>query len=251
MKPRSVRFSADELTGATPEVKETLGVVFDQLNPFIKDTAAALDRRLTIKDNLVASYKTVNVTVPAPAWTAPTFANSWVNFGGATHNAGYRVDDRGFVYLRGNVKDGSAIATTMFTLPAGYRPAATLYYAVDANGAYGAVSVSAAGLVAGVAGSTTRVSLDGISFLATTPEGPPSYDGTGWPIYLKPDFTGYNVCDVQLVQVVDNATGEHRAHGAAKPDWRLGGKGQIIIDRVGGLTPERSYKLTFLLWGQN
>lgn len=54
------------------------------------------------------------------AWTAPTLAGSWVNYGGDNAPAGYRLNGD-TVELRGSVKSGTG---TIFTLPAGMRPTA-------------------------------------------------------------------------------------------------------------------------------
>lgn len=58
------------------------------------------------------------------AWTAPSFLNSWVNFGGVYQVAQYRkIND--MVYVRGLVKSGT-ITADMFVLPVGFRPPAGL-----------------------------------------------------------------------------------------------------------------------------
>lgn len=58
------------------------------------------------------------------AWTAVTFQNSWADYGGGFQTCQYRkLGD--MVQLRGLMRLGTA-GTTAFTLPAGYRPSATL-----------------------------------------------------------------------------------------------------------------------------
>lgn len=60
------------------------------------------------------------------AWRAigaagqPAFLNSWTNYGSGYTTARFRRDPHGRVYLAGLVKGGSA--TSVFTLPVGYRP---------------------------------------------------------------------------------------------------------------------------------
>lgn len=80
----------------------------------------------------------------------PAFANSWVNLGGGYQTAQFRRDADGQVYLRGWIKSGT-VDTTAFTLPAGYRPAATEGFAalsLDVTiGVVGRVDVTAAGAV--------------------------------------------------------------------------------------------------------
>lgn len=113
----------------------------------------------------------------AGGWTAPTLANSWVDYGGGYETAGYRRDPGGIVRLKGVVKNGTA-AATLFTLPVGYRPDEVAIYIVKgrtSGGTYGdarvdvdpsgAVSLSAnAGISPG--GAAAWVSLAGITFPA-------------------------------------------------------------------------------------
>lgn len=104
-----------------------------------------------------------------PSVIAPTLLNSWVNFGGGTHGAGYYKDPNGRVWLRGFVKDGS-VDLAIFNLPAGYRPTNTLLFA-----AYGyeggartmtRVDVTPAGDVIERFAINDQLSLEGLSFLA-------------------------------------------------------------------------------------
>jgi hypothetical protein len=97
------------------------------------------------------------------AWTAPTLAGTWVNFGGGYNNAGYWKDSTGRVHLRGMIKSGT-IGTTAFTLPSGYRPSATCRFAAESNSAYGICTIDSAGVVTPAAGNTAWFSFDGMSF---------------------------------------------------------------------------------------
>lgn len=102
------------------------------------------------------------------AGTNPAFQNSWVNFGGGFQAAGF-YKDRGRVYLQGFI-DGGAASTTVFTLPAGYRPVAiSAHSTLTHTGAaltFGWVSVESDGDVSAVTFGTNFLSLEGISFLA-------------------------------------------------------------------------------------
>lgn len=95
------------------------------------------------------------------------FANSWVNFGGAFQVARYRKDALGYVHVQGTIKSGT-LNVAMFTLPAGYRPAATLQFACVSNNAHGTVQVLSTGVVQmpTSGGSNASVSLDTITFFA-------------------------------------------------------------------------------------
>ena len=98
-------------------------------------------------------------------WTAPTLLNSWVNFGSPFTPAGYYKDPTGRVHLRGLVKSGSSASAIIFTLPAGFIPANTHVFAAVSNEAICDLRVDTSGNVfANAGGSTTWVSLDGISF---------------------------------------------------------------------------------------
>lgn len=98
-------------------------------------------------------------------FVSPALSGSWVNYGAASATVGYIKDAGGYVHLQGAAK-GGAIPGVMFTLPAGYRPAATHDFAVNSNGAFGWVFVDASGNVNVQSGSNAFVSLAGISFKA-------------------------------------------------------------------------------------
>ncbi len=117
--------------------------------------------------------------VPAPeafrevgASGQPAFENGWTNFGGAQYEStGFYKDPLGVVHLKGTIQGGSV--ATVFTLPAGYRPAKSQFFPVVANNTFGDVLVrgvsegSAAGQVHFNAGDDSSfVSLNGISFRA-------------------------------------------------------------------------------------
>lgn len=106
-----------------------------------------------------------------PTWIAPTFTNSWGNYGGGFNTAGYVKDAMGFVHLRGLVSSGSVAA--MFTLPSGYRPASACIFVCPCNHTASPpgnarVDVSAGGAVSLVSYAASSnnawVSLDGITF---------------------------------------------------------------------------------------
>ena len=88
----------------------------------------------------------------------PAFENSWANVGGSTESAAFYRDPFKRVHLKGNIGTGTA-ATTAFTLPAEYRPAATIRIAI--SGGY--VDITNAGLVQP---SVSPAYIDGVSFRA-------------------------------------------------------------------------------------
>jgi hypothetical protein len=119
-----------------------------------------------IKQQFPLSRKNLKVESPTGIGDtgAPVFQNSWVNYDTAAYQvARYWRDPVGIVHIEGLVKDGT-IATTIFALPAGYRPAKALIFAVDTNSGHGRLDVTAAGLVIATSGGNTYYSLAGISF---------------------------------------------------------------------------------------
>jgi hypothetical protein len=122
-------------------------------------------------------YRMIQATdvssLPATGWTGVAasllFQNGWTDVGGGIMLAAYMKDPFGMAHLRGEVRNtnppGAPVPTTIFQLPVGNRPTATVYYAVEANNAYGRVKVDSTGNVVLDFGSNTGgVSLDGINF---------------------------------------------------------------------------------------
>lgn len=91
------------------------------------------------------------------------FDGTWVNFGGSNEPARYWKDYTEIVHLGGIVKSG-AIGTTIFTLPAGYRPQYAMIYPVSSNNLFGVLTVNPDGTVVATAGSATYFSLSGVTF---------------------------------------------------------------------------------------
>jgi hypothetical protein len=91
------------------------------------------------------------------------FGGTWVNFGSTFEPALYWKDYLGYVHLGGLVKSGT-IGTTIFTLPAGYRPQYALTFAVYSNNAFGYCQVNPDGTVVASGGSNVSFSLSGIMF---------------------------------------------------------------------------------------
>jgi len=120
------------------------------------------------KDIEELKRKSINLANNVPeAWIAPTFTNSFTNFGSPHANAGYYKDPSGRVHLRGAVKRSPTTDLGMFTLPAGYRPSAQLVSPISVFGAIGGLGITSAGVVNANSGDTSVfVSLDGISFRA-------------------------------------------------------------------------------------
>lgn len=99
------------------------------------------------------------------AWISPSLLNGWENYGSGYQDAGFLKDNFGIVRLKGLVKNGS-INSVIFTLPAGYRPEASMVLLVNANGGPCYMEIHSSGSVYFTNASTAFVSLDNISFKA-------------------------------------------------------------------------------------
>jgi hypothetical protein len=221
-----------------------------QLTTFGTQVHAALNRGITLGENLAAQVKEITVRT-RDEWVAPTFENSWVNYGGSQAEAAYRKDG-GEVLLRGTVKSGT-MAQPIFTLPAGYRPAATIGFGVvssaGAGDAFGSVLVNAAGQVVPVAGGNTWLYLDEVRFRAADPRPIPN---PCFPVPVDVALPGNRKPEFVIAKAIDVDTGIPAAIGL--PAWSASvsastGTYVLKLHDVPGLTPLRTYKLTLLVIG--
>jgi hypothetical protein len=99
------------------------------------------------------------------AWVAMTggYTNSWVDFGGGYMAGAYMKDTLGFVHLRGLIKSGT-MSTSAFTLPAGFRPSATVLMPSSSNNLYAQLEVASSGTITPTVGVNNYISLNGITF---------------------------------------------------------------------------------------
>lgn len=95
----------------------------------------------------------------------PSFGTGWSNFGGSFRVAQF-YKAAGRVYLAGLVASAGSQAL-MFTLPAGYRPAAIELFPTDNGGNHDSIAVNPDGTVVlgSVVAPATYVNLSGISFI--------------------------------------------------------------------------------------
>lgn len=98
------------------------------------------------------------------SWQTPTYENSWTSyalFDSSVQGGRFCKDIAGFVHIEGSVSAGTlAAGVTIFTLPAGYRPAGTHLFLTKAS----------ANAVGGFAVAQIEVHSDGRVVLATTSE---------------------------------------------------------------------------------
>lgn len=96
----------------------------------------------------------------------PAFQGTWVNFGSGYATAAFRKEENDVVRLRGMVKSG-VVGTSIFLLPAGYRPAERLLFDTQSNSAVGRIDVIEDGRVDVLTGNNAWISLSGITFVAS------------------------------------------------------------------------------------
>jgi len=120
-----------------------------------------------------AAGSTINLNmmyVPDSAgatWTKPTLSAGWSTFSSANAAEGYTKSTDGVVTLRGLIKGGTITnGTVLFTLPAGYRPSATIAFNSICNTTPCRVDVSANGNVLARGFDANWSSLSGVSFVA-------------------------------------------------------------------------------------
>lgn len=103
------------------------------------------------------------------------FSNSWTNYSDANYGPSfYRKTGNGEVMMKGLVSSGTVTAgTTMFTLPAGYRPAYPLIGVGHCNGGYWEYRINTDGEVytGGVVPTNSWVSTANIRFMASDTSG--------------------------------------------------------------------------------
>jgi hypothetical protein len=96
----------------------------------------------------------------------PGFGAGWSDYLVGTFGSTSFYKDRERVFLRGLVKKSSAVVSpdTIFTLPVGYRPSATVVFPIISNAALGRLDVLATGAVQVITGSNVWVAIYVFSF---------------------------------------------------------------------------------------
>lgn len=148
--------------GTTPAAATFTDTTTTTLTVPVRTTAGAVSMPLPINGGTAVAGGPIAIE----AVTAPTLLNSWVNYGGTTLVAGYYKDPFGRVWLQGSIKSGT-IGLSVFVLPVGYRPTATVIYNTFDNGNFTHISIDADGTVSAITGVNVILSLDGVSFRST------------------------------------------------------------------------------------
>lgn len=98
----------------------------------------------------------------------PTLLNGWVNVGGILATAGFYKDRFETVHLSGVISSGTTTQDTiLFTLPAGFIPTTREVFTVSSSIAPARIDVDESGNVRFFNGSSSFMSLSGITFRAT------------------------------------------------------------------------------------
>lgn len=111
-------------------------------------TVTAADWNI-VEDDLLYLYGDTGWT------TISTFSGTWTAVAGT--GVGY-IRTGNVVSLRGMIQSGT-INTAAFTLPVGYRPSTQLNFGTVANGAFGSIVISGAGVFTPATGATTNFSI--------------------------------------------------------------------------------------------
>lgn len=101
-------------------------------------------------------------------WCNITLQNGWVFYGAPYSTPQYTRSSDGLVVLKGLIRSGTATdGTTLFTLPAGYRPSQRLLLSSEDNGSWARIDVLPNGLVTIQSnGNSAWLALDSIHFMA-------------------------------------------------------------------------------------
>lgn len=255
VRPKQIGLSLEDFADFPAEQQETFEKVVTILNPWLGDVTGALSGRLTIGDNVSASYKTFRCTIPQNSFISiSNLQNGWVAYGSPYNLPGYRITMDGLVYVRGVIKDGvTGSGTLLFTLPEGYRPDATKIFALAKAGGAGnwEVEIAANGQV--VIGprnaDATWSSLDNITFTAMGVCAPiPTFSGANWPLVYEPQIPT-KPSAVFVASVVDVNGNTSTSFGVAGVDWELTLDNKVRVKQIHGLSPGRTYDITLLTLG--
>jgi hypothetical protein len=112
-----------------PEVTRSGKIVDAEI---LGDTQITTAGDVTISGDVTLTGTTV---ITEEGWTAPSLQNSWVDYGSGYQGTRYRKDSNGTRHIEGMIKSGTTTAGTLiFTLPAGWRPAAHLWFSIPVSG---------------------------------------------------------------------------------------------------------------------
>lgn len=210
------------------------------------------DHGVKLLENADVELVEVEVQVPDP-WIkvsttagAPTFQNSWTNYGGGYTVAAFMKHPDGSVEIKGTVKDG-AIGTLIFTLPVGYTPRENFNIAVSSASAHGDLYIGSNGTLTAGTGVNTDFGL-ACRFLSSDATPIPL---SCWPKLIRTKFK--KVSAVLLAEVVDGETTKPLPAGLAHhPVWEMTtqkGEPNVKLLNIAGLPYNRKSRIKLLIVG--
>jgi hypothetical protein len=245
--PPSIRsLNVEDFSDLEPDQLRLAKRLIEPINGLLTGNATALNRGLTLGDNLSAQVKSLDVQAPSP-WVGLTLAAGWVAFS-PTYGTGFETHgarkDGDRCRLRGALKytGAGSLPLAVATLPSGYGALEEAILTTSGNDAYARVDVTPAGALTLVSGSgSSYLSLGGLSY--------PALDGS--PAVLSP-FPLKFACSVKprprlvwLASVVDKASPTSPPPVVGLPSCTWDGQ-NVVVHAVPGLTSGRNYTLTFV-----
>jgi hypothetical protein len=233
--------------GLEPEVRKVVEALSPVLGEHMLKTSTALDRSLTLAQNLDCQIHTFKLAVPSE-WQSVTFGTDWQQWG--TDTVRYRKSPDGTRIELDGMADstGAGVATSIFTLPATYWPASAQVRVTNSNSTIARVDISAAGVVTYVSGDRTQwFNLANIWFV-------PANQNPIAPSCYPYNFQCTTKGKPKLVEIgaVDDAQDNTKIIAYATPNWSFyekDGKRMVRIKYIPFLTPGRTYTVTVAVYG--
>ncbi len=219
----------------------------DDLNPFLTDTGNLLTA-LTF-GNMPNVDKTLAITMPS-VLVQPTLAGAWV---ASTTVGSYKANGR--VWLQGKLTGGTySDSVAVFNLPSDQWPDEVQYLTARQDSLFtpsGAVNVGVDGKVLAPvilsvqSGTSTYLSLDGLSFPAADPT--PSVQGSPFPFLISTNALGGPAKSLLVLSCQDVTSGSPVAAPYPGVAW-VPVTGGVQITQLAGLLPGRRYKVRFIVF---
>lgn len=229
------KFTSTDFSGEWEQDSKKL---VSSLNTLIIQLNSALAGGLTLPENLGVQVLNFVINVPTPWTQVTTFTNAWVN-NSSSMPSRYMLNQDGIVFLDGAVKSGT-LGLSAFTLPQNMWPSQDTFLPVVATGGTGYMVVQAAdGKVIPSVGATTFMGLSS-SFKSATqaPVNPLCF-----PRFFQSQIGNALMVLPGMVQDVTQGTGSPPKLATNAIAW-ANDNGQIRIDNVSGLLPNRQYNVT-------
>jgi hypothetical protein len=158
-----------ELANISNSIQVTAAAIKDDEATLASHTSTLASHTSTLASHTTSiATNTADIaarTVAPDTWHSFPYVNGWVDYSAPYSPSGYRKLTNGMVVLRGLCMNGTA--TTICTLPAGYRPGIQLLFGVQTNpNVMCRIDISPGGVISHTGGNAGWLSLAGITFLA-------------------------------------------------------------------------------------